>query len=149
VSSPPATPPLRIALAWLPALLYMALIWALSSTELPELPLTRFPMRDKLIHTIEYAALALFVAHAAVRTWPDRTRARLAAVAILIAGAWGVLDEIHQAFVPGRSSEIADVLADVLGASVGATARLVLSAVRARAATPAAGVASSSSSSSS
>jgi len=126
-----------IALAWLPAMLYMAAIWAVSSIELPDLPIVRFPLRDKGIHALEYAGLALFVAHAALRTWPDRARARIAAVAILIAGAWGVLDEIHQAFVPGRSADVADLLADTIGAVLGTTVRLALSIARARVPSPA------------
>lgn len=122
----------RIALAWLPAVLYMALIWALSSIELPDLPLARFPFRDKGIHAVEYAGLALFVAHAALRTWPDRSRLRLGAVAILITSGWGVLDEIHQAFVPGRSADVADLVADLAGAIAGTAARVALSSIRAR-----------------
>jgi VanZ family protein len=113
-----------VGVAWLPAIAYMGLIWALSSMEVPDLPV-RFPLRDKLVHAIEYAGLALFVAHAALRTWPDRARVRLAGVAILIACAWGILDEIHQAFVPGRSSDAADLLADAIGATAGAFARLI------------------------
>lgn len=127
----------RVALAWLPAVLTMALIWAVSSIELPELPIARFPLRDKGIHAVEYAGLALFVAHASLRTWPDRARARIAAVAILITGAWGVLDEIHQAFVPGRSADAADLLADTIGAAIGTAARLAISIARARVPSPA------------
>lgn len=122
-----------IALAWSPAILYMAAIWAISSIAIPELPIARLPLRDKGIHALEYAGLALFVAHAALRTWPDRARARIAAVAVLIAGAWGVLDEIHQAFVPGRSADLADLLADVIGALLGTAARLAISIATARA----------------
>jgi len=35
-----------------------------------------------------------------------------------------VLDEIHQAFVPGRSSDLADLVADGLGACAGTLARI-------------------------
>ncbi|UJR81188.1 VanZ family protein [Sandaracinus amylolyticus] len=122
--------PTRIALAWLPAVLYMALIWALSSIALPELPIDHLPLRDKGVHMIEYAVLAFLVAHASLRTWPDRTRARVAAVAVLVTCGWGVLDEIHQAFVPGRATDAIDLLADVVGAIVGSTARLVVSSFR-------------------
>lgn len=49
-------------------------------------------------------------------------------VPLAIAGsaAYGISDEIHQMFVPGRSPELLDLLADLLGASTGAfLARLV------------------------
>jgi VanZ family protein len=110
----------------------MALIFALSSFEIPEIPFARFAMRDKIAHAFEYAGLGVFVAHAVLRTWPDRSRARLFSVAVLIAGAWGVLDEIHQAFVPGRSADVLDAVADVLGATAGAAPRLLLFSHRAR-----------------
>jgi len=35
---------------------------------------------------------------------------------VLLAVVWGVLDEVHQSEVPGRSSEISDVVADGFGA---------------------------------
>lgn len=109
----------RIVGAWLFVVAYMALIWALSSVELPELALARLRGFDKVLHGVEYAGLGACVARAAGRTWPDRARVRLAAVAILIATAWGVLDEIHQALVPGRSSDVLDIVADFCGASAG------------------------------
>ena len=116
----------RVALAWLPALSYMALIWALSSVALPDLPIDRFPLRDKGVHAVEYALLAFLVTHASLRTWPDRARARIAAVALLVTCGWGVLDEIHQAFVPGRSAAPLDLVADLAGALIGSSARLAL-----------------------
>jgi VanZ family protein len=35
---------------------------------------------------------------------------------VLLAVVWGVLDEVHQSEVTGRSSEISDVFADGFGA---------------------------------
>ena len=108
---------------WIPALLYMALIFVLSSFELRTTDLPDVPMRDKWIHLVEYFVLGLLCTHAAIRTWPSHARWRTAAVGILIASAWGLSDELHQAFVPGRSSEMLDLAADVLGATLGAATR--------------------------
>ncbi len=36
-----------------------------------------------------------------------------------IAAAFGIVDELHQTWVPGRSSSVADVLSDVSGAVLG------------------------------
>src|SRR5690606_13731863 len=91
-----------------------------------------FPLRDKGVHAIEYAVLAFLVKHAVLRSWPERARMRLAAVALLIACGWGVLDEVHQAFVPGRSPDLPDLVADFVGAIVGSTARVGISAWRGR-----------------
>ena len=40
---------------------------------------------------------------------------RQLAIATLCVAAYGVSDEIHQHFVPGRNSEIMDVVADTAG----------------------------------
>ena len=126
----------RVLLAWLPAALYMGLIWLISSMEAPQFPTSAFPLRDKGVHFTEFAVLGFFVAHAALRTWEGRARFRLLAVSVLIAATWGLLDEIHQAFVPGRSSDVFDVLADTLGATAGASARVLLGALFARSSRP-------------
>jgi len=114
------------ALAWAPALLYMAAIWVLSSLSLTVMPVEHFPLRDKGVHLIEYGALGFLLAHAAFRTWPRHHPLRTAALSLLIAVLWGLLDEIHQAFVPGRASEALDLVADALGATVGVGLRYAL-----------------------
>ncbi len=116
-----------LALAWAPAALYMALIWGLSSFALAGLPIERFPLGDKGVHFIEYGLLGGLLAHACFRTWPRHHVLRTATLAVFVTVLWGFVDEIHQAFVPGRSSDVLDLVADALGASVGAGARFAAS----------------------
>lgn len=125
----------RVALAWAPALFYMAVIWALSSMELASISVSRFPFGDKGVHVVEYAVLGFLVAHATLRTWPRHHPMRTAALAILVTFLWGFVDEIHQAMVPGRSSEALDLLADFIGATSGALLRYAASLVLPRLAT--------------
>lgn len=47
-------------------------------------------------------------------------------LAVLIAFLFGISDEVHQYFVPNRSADVMDVVADVVGATLGATAVAVL-----------------------
>ena len=89
----------RHVFAWLPAAAYMALIWLVSSLQLPSLAVDDFPLRDKGVHFVEYGILGFLLAHAAVRTWPRRHVLRTAGLAVLITLLWGLLDEIHQAFM--------------------------------------------------
>jgi VanZ family protein len=51
----------------------------------------------------------------------DRTgwRLRWALAALTIAACYAALDEVHQAFVPGRTPAFADVLLDSFGAAAG------------------------------
>ena len=106
---------------WGFALLYMALIFVISSFEVEVPGIDHFPLRDKGIHLIEYSVLGWLCASASSRTWPSASAWRTAAFAVFISVLWGLSDEIHQALVPGRSSEFADVVADLFGSVVGAT----------------------------
>lgn len=119
----------RLVFAWTPALLYMLLIWFLSSLTLST-PIARFPYGDKVVHLVEYGVLGFLVAHATFRTWPRHHRLRTAALAVCVTVLWGWLDEIHQAFVPGRSSEALDLVADTAGAFAGAGARAAIGVLR-------------------
>jgi VanZ family protein len=77
------------------------------------------PSFDKLIHLTLYAVEAWWL-YRSVK-WPGG--ARFSAVrALAIVGAmavWGVADEAHQTWIPRRSMQGEDVLADVAGAAVG------------------------------
>ena len=112
---------------WRFALKYMALIFVISSFELEVPGIRHFPLRDKGIHFLEYTVLGWLCAAASSRTWPSASAWRTAAFAVFISALWGLSDEIHQAFVPGRSSEVADVIADLFGSMAGAAASLLLS----------------------
>lgn len=104
---------------FLPAALYMALIWGLSS--MSHAPSTeQLPFKDKGAHFTEYALLSLFLCHG-LRGSGLLTRLRSTALfAVGLTAFWGLLDEIHQAYVPGRSSDVRDLFADAIGALIGA-----------------------------
>ena len=108
----------RRILAWLPVVAYMALIWTLSSMPL-KISLDAIPFRDKGAHATEYAVLSLLFAHAIRKTWLTTPLWRVLLYAIAATFVWGFLDEVHQAFVPGRNSDATDLLADTIGACIG------------------------------
>ncbi|MFW6051898.1 MAG: VanZ family protein [Myxococcota bacterium] len=125
-----AAPGRRIFWAWLPAVLYMGLIFALSSLELHAPAVEYFPLRDKGLHALEYAVLGFLLAHAALRTWPVRALWRVASVAVVLGVGWGVLDELHQALVPYRTADALDLAADAVGTVVGVVVRVGVRAAR-------------------
>jgi VanZ family protein len=47
---------------------------------------------------------------------------RAAILAFSVVATFGALDEWHQRFVPGRTTDVADLVADIVGAGVGALA---------------------------
>lgn len=57
---------------------------------------------------VEYGVLAALLLRAT----------RKAPLSLLITGLYGVSDEVHQYFVPGRSASPYDALADLLGAGI-------------------------------
>jgi VanZ family protein len=82
-----------------------------------------FPGADKLVHAGMYGVLGALLARAVGGATPPRTLGRLLLGVLLFA----VVDEWHQRFIPGRSADALDVVADVAGATVGfaAAARLL------------------------
>ena len=109
--SVPALPLRRSALAaWLPVVLWAAVIFAFSSvpslsTELGTLD----TILRKLAHLAEYAILGALLARALHRP----------VVAVALAGLYAVSDEVHQTFVEGRVGAVLDVGIDTVGALAG------------------------------
>ncbi|MEH0020236.1 MAG: VanZ family protein [Desulfobacter sp.] len=111
----------RLCFYWLPVLaLCTAIFWqsAFPSLATPSL----FPHQDKLLHLAAYALLAFLTARALACERPGMPRKTIWVLAALFAAGYGLSDEIHQAFVPGRCAEIADFAADALGGMSGAWA---------------------------
>ena len=109
----------RSVRAWIPAAAYMLLIWILSSGT-HDISFDQLPFKDKAVHFCEYGLLGLLLAHAVVRTWPLLPMWRSLLTAVSLTVAWGFFDELHQAFVPGRTCDAKDLLADTIGAIAGA-----------------------------
>lgn len=103
---------------WAPPAIYAIAIFALSS--IPNPPAPPGALTDKHLHALVYAGLALLVLRALA--WGDASRVTSvrALGAAAIASAYGVTDELHQWFVPGRVVDALDLLANAAGA-LGAT----------------------------
>ena len=97
--------------AWGPVLVWAGIIFAISSQ--PTLPVSLGHGRDKIAHFGAYAVFGLLAGHAI----PPRRG--FALLAILLGVAYGASDEFHQHFVPGRSVELADWIADSFGVIAG------------------------------
>lgn len=96
----------------------MAAIFYVSS--IPDIPVTEGLAVSG--HSIGYCALAVLLVRALAGGLPRHIGVRIAAVALLISVAYGISDEFHQSFVPGREASAYDVLTDAIGALTGTIA---------------------------
>jgi VanZ family protein len=109
---------LAMTLAW------AALIYYLSDQPGIDIP-PLFPHQDKVMHLFIYAVLG-FLAMGSCRATRCRHRAIHYWVVVSLVGLYGVLDEFHQSFVPGRHTDALDALADICGGLLGAGLMFVL-----------------------
>lgn len=110
---------------WLAACAWMGLIFVLSAQSTFPVALGRWSqLRDIFGHLVAYGVLAVL--------WRNALRAsgvrRAAVWAFAIAILYGISDEFHQSFVPGRHPDLFDLATD----AVGATAGLLLARLRER-----------------
>jgi VanZ family protein len=115
---------------WLPALVWMGLIFFLSAQ--PTLPGFHERWLNKLLsnggHFGVYAVLALLCWRITRRgRWDGRVAL---AIAFVCAVLYGLSDECHQSFVPGRDPDVLDLAVDALGAAVALVLAAAVSNVR-------------------
>ena len=99
---------------WSGLAVYAALIFFLSSQSTLPIPMS-FPNQDKLVHASAYAVMGLLAWRALKYRQDDWV---LAVLAVGFASLYGVSDEFHQSFVPGRDADVWDWLADTTGATL-------------------------------
>lgn len=101
--------------------LYCGLIFLLSSQSGPpaaDWGFLALPGVDKLVHSVLYAGLAAFVS---VGIWRSNETIRASLhfwIPVAFALIYGLSDEIHQIYVPERTFDWLDLLADGVGATI-------------------------------
>jgi VanZ family protein len=102
---------------WVPVILYSGFIFYLSSLPNPLKELTPsslflyFDFQKFVYHIVEYAILS-FLLYRALKITSKSPQI----LAILITIIYGILDEIHQFYVPGRIASVFDVAINSFGA---------------------------------
>jgi len=105
--------------AWAPVVAWGLVIFGLSSIPGTEIPDVGFSWADKVAHVCVYGVLGALFHRGWRRSLSRPAGAALVAIAALSALAYGITDEIHQMFVPNRSSELLDLAADLVGGLLG------------------------------
>ncbi len=98
-----------------------AIFWFSHQQQPPFLDLG-FQWEDKLYHFIAYFIYGIAAAIAIRAAFPRFNHRFTLILLIITVMVFGASDEFHQWFVPGRSSDFADWLADVLGGIASAAA---------------------------
>ena len=106
----------RVASLWGPPLAWMMVLFLLSSR--PTLGLAG-AVPDWITHGTAYLILSGLLCRALAGGRNSVSTAG-AAFAIVLATLYGISDEYHQSYVPGRTADVADVLKDAGGACLGA-----------------------------
>jgi VanZ family protein len=104
---------------WLPALGWATAVFVLSSIPGEALPRVPGWHSDKLVHGAVYLVLGAFCARG-LRATTTLSPAALVSATTALATAYGVTDELHQLFTPRRSCDWRDIVADGIGAALGA-----------------------------
>ena len=110
----------RKRLVYLPLIIYWIILLIATSIPTDDFPRVLMTVGDKVKHFAAYFILGgyLTIAFLVQERFP-LLRKYFIFAAILAATIYGLIDEIHQAFIPGRFYELLDWVADILGATVG------------------------------
>ena len=120
----------RFILCWLPLILYCLLIYIQSANPSPK-QIPSFPFVDKVLHFAAYGIMGILFYRAYQTLRIKDNIQMLMLLSVVSASLYGISDEIHQSFVPFRDAEVADVIADIIGAFSGVYLYQLLMAVRA------------------
>jgi VanZ family protein len=104
----------KTQLVYTPLVIYWLIL--LGATSFPTNSIPSFGVSDKLLHLGAYFGLGILLNLTFVfQNKYSFFKKQSAWYTILIGSLYGVLDEFHQHFVPGRSMEFLDFLADFVG----------------------------------
>ncbi len=106
----------------LPALVWAIAIFIGGSSGVPQPRIDLGLPADKVNHVVAFLGLQLLSYRALRYALPARRRAPLRWLAVLVAVLVGIALELYQLGLPDRSADVADVMADSVGALVGAVA---------------------------
>jgi VanZ family protein len=115
----------KFLIFWLPVVLYCAMIFIQSSY--PAMAhLREVPFGDKYLHIAGYALLGMLFFRAFRSSHVENRLKAVSLLSILASTAYGISDEIHQYFVPYRTADVMDALADMIGSCIGVMSYLLL-----------------------
>lgn len=109
----------KVVFVFIPLIVYWLILFIATSLPASELPSISY--NDKVVHFLAFGGLGFLLTLAFMLQDKYRElRGYALLAAVVIASIYAALDEFHQSFIPGRSAEMLDWVADFLGALTGA-----------------------------
>ncbi|PZE22560.1 VanZ family protein [Paenibacillus xerothermodurans] len=114
---------MRNAVRWLPALVWMTVIYCLSAQTGDDLGgwLHELQQLVPLMQGFDWGHFVSYFILALTYAWGlggRRLTWRRKALVVVLCVIYGLTDEYHQSFVPGRSPDIIDIRNDAIGAAL-------------------------------
>lgn len=108
----------RVYLIYLPLVVYWLILFIATSIPVDFIPAVG--VSDKFNHFFAYMVLSVLLYF----TFSFQTRSEIlkkhpAIMTTLVGSLYGIVDELHQMLIPGRSAELLDWIADFLGTLTG------------------------------
>ncbi len=105
----------KILRFWLPPVLWATIIFLFSS--LSAKPVSKIYWKEfaikKTAHIVEYGIFTILLYRALKESGVEKKKAGI--IAVLFSSFYGMTDEYHQMFTPGREPRIRDVIFDTIG----------------------------------
>ncbi|MEW5758180.1 MAG: VanZ family protein [Candidatus Omnitrophota bacterium] len=106
---------------WLPFFIWSGFLYYLSSRPAYFFPKTNIPFSDKIVHVFEYIVFSILLFRALKAYIKNFKYIFIIFIVLYCTVVFGMIDELHQAFVPGRNAAMPDLVSDMLGAIIGIT----------------------------
>ena len=105
----------RLIVYWIPVFVYMMAVFYISSLTSSEIPGSG-GIDLSFLHIGEYFILSLLIFRALGYYKIDKKKRIL--LSILLSFLYGITDEIHQIYIPGRTFDFLDMIFNLVGSSL-------------------------------
>ncbi len=112
-------PELSLTRLLVPFFLWIIIIFALSAYPKAIIPQGKYISWDKLAHVVEFSILGYLTARYTFFSGVAWIHSRWIPLTILFGAIYAASDEWHQLHVPGRLGTTYDVIADIIGVTLG------------------------------
>jgi VanZ family protein len=108
----------KVKVIYIPFVIYWMILFTL--TTLPGKDLPDVGINDKISHFTAYCGLAVFLnIFLMVQNKKKILKEKAWMFALIFGASYAMIDELHQLFIPGRSCDVLDWTADVIGLLLG------------------------------